>query len=53
MRGSILKYKDQNACTYMTTQVQARHLFWDNWLDSQSNGYTHDPYIYCGPYVEE
>ncbi|HEX6183658.1 MAG TPA: S8/S53 family peptidase [Pyrinomonadaceae bacterium] len=52
VRGSILKYKDQNACTYMTTQVQARHLFWDNWLDSQSNGYAHDPYIYCGPYSE-
>jgi hypothetical protein len=53
VRGSILKYKDQNACTYMTTQVQARHLFWDNWLDSQSNGYPYDPYIYCGPYTSE
>ncbi|MET0622773.1 MAG: S8/S53 family peptidase [Pyrinomonadaceae bacterium] len=49
VRGSILKYKDRNACTFMTTLVRARHLFWDNWLDSQSNGYTGgDPYVYCG-----
>jgi hypothetical protein len=49
VRGSILKYKDQNACTFMTTLVRARHLFWDNWLDSQSNGYTGgDPFVYCG-----
>lgn len=53
VRGSILKYKDQNACAFMTTLIRARHLFWDNWLDSQSNGYTaggQDPYIYCGTY---
>jgi hypothetical protein len=51
VRGSILKYKDQNACTYMTTLIRARHLFWDNWLDSQSSGYTgQDPYVYCGTY---
>jgi hypothetical protein len=49
VRGSILAYKDQNACTFMTTLVRARHLFWDNWLDSQSSGYTgQDPFIYCG-----
>jgi hypothetical protein len=51
VRGSILKYKDQNACAYMTTLIRARHLFWDNWIDSQSNGYAGgDPYIYCGTY---
>lgn len=50
VRGSILKYKDQNACTFMTTLIQARHLFWDNWIDSQSSGYGQDPFIYCGPY---
>jgi hypothetical protein len=49
VRGSVLAYKDQNACTFMTTLVRARHLFWDNWLDSQSSGYTgQDPFIYCG-----
>jgi len=53
VRGSILKYKDQNACTYMTAQIRARHLFWDNWLDSQSSGYAHDPYVYCAPPVSQ
>ncbi|HEX8559511.1 MAG TPA: hypothetical protein VF668_15520 [Pyrinomonadaceae bacterium] len=49
VRGSVLKYKDQNACAFMTAQIQARHLFWDSWIDSQSNGYAGgDPYIYCG-----
>ncbi|HEX8354399.1 MAG TPA: hypothetical protein VF611_15955 [Pyrinomonadaceae bacterium] len=49
VRGSILKYKDANACTFMTSLIRARHLFWDNWLDSQSSGYTgQDPFVYCG-----
>jgi hypothetical protein len=53
VRGSILVYKDQNACAFMTTLVRSRHLFWDNWVDSQSNGYAGpDPFIYCGPYAE-
>lgn len=51
VRGSILKYKDANACTFMTSLVRARHLFWDGWIDSQSNGYTgQDPFVYCGTY---
>jgi len=51
VRGSALRTKDANACTFMTTLVRARHVFWDNWINSQGNGYMftgEDPFIYCG-----
>ncbi len=44
--------KGSDACAYMGAQVRARHLFWDTWVNSQSNGFYltgQDPYIYCGP----
>ena len=51
VRGTLTRTKDSNACAFMSAQVRARHLFWDNWIDSQSRGYLftgEDPYIYCG-----
>ena len=52
MGGTPTRTKGADACAYMSAQVQARHLFWDNWVNSQSNGFTlsgqQDPYIYCG-----
>jgi hypothetical protein len=50
--GTPTRTKGADACAFMSAQVQARHLFWDNWVNSQSNGFTlsgqQDPYIYCG-----
>ena len=50
--GTLTRTKGADACAFMSAQVQARHLFWDNWLNSQSNGFTlsgqQDPYLYCG-----
>lgn len=52
VRGTLTRTKGADACAFMSAQVQARHLFWDNWVNSQSNGFTfsgQDPYIYCAP----
>ncbi|MET0646522.1 MAG: S8 family serine peptidase [Pyrinomonadaceae bacterium] len=50
VRGTLTRKKGADACAFMSALVTARHLFWDNWLDSQSNGYYftgQDPYVYC------
>ena len=52
VRGTLTRTKGADACAFMSAQVRARHLFWDNWVNSQSNGFYftgQDPYIYCGP----
>jgi hypothetical protein len=41
--------KDNLACQYMTTLIEARRLYWDNLaLGSESLGLTKNPYIPCG-----
>jgi hypothetical protein len=52
IRGTLTRTKGADACAFMSAQIQARHLFWDNWVNSQSNGFSfsgQDPYIYCAP----
>jgi subtilisin family serine protease len=50
IRGEITRYKDYAACQFMSAQIRARHLYWDNvaiesesWMQGGS-----DPFIYCG-----
>ena len=52
IRGTFTRTKGSDACAFMSAQIQARHLFWDNWINSQSNGFSatgQDPYRYCAP----
>jgi subtilisin family serine protease len=47
--GKATRSKDSTVCTYMTAQIEARHLYWDQLvIGSESLGTTADPYIYCG-----
>ena len=51
VRGTLTRTKGADACAFMSAQIRARHLFWDNWVNSQGNGFSfsgQDPYLYCG-----
>jgi len=48
--GNITRYKDYATCQFMTSLIQARHVYWDmvafeseSWFQTEN-----DPYIYCG-----
>lgn len=46
--GSPTRTKPAEACTFMTANVQARHVWWDRVAPfSDSTGPASDPYVYC------
>lgn len=46
--GPPTRSKPAEACTFMTANIQARHVWWDRVARfSQSSGQTADPYEYC------
>lgn len=46
--GKPSRTKPQEACDFMTTNMEARHAYWDMLaVMGESYGTTEDPYIYC------
>ncbi|MDQ3964145.1 MAG: S8 family peptidase [Actinomycetota bacterium] len=46
--GKPKRTKPQEACDYMTANMEARHAYWDRLAaNGQSFGTSEDPYIYC------
>lgn len=46
--GKPKRTKPQEACDYMTANMEARHAYWDRLaVNGQSFGTSEDPYIYC------
>ena len=46
--GKATRTKPQEACDFMTANMEARHAYWDQLaVMSQSFGTSEDPYIYC------
>ena len=46
--GKATRFKEEGACDFMTANIEARHLYWDNLaIFGESHGTTEDPYIYC------
>ena len=46
--GKATRTKPQEACDFMTANMQARHGYWDRLAAmGESYGTSEDPYIYC------
>jgi hypothetical protein len=46
--GEATRFKEPEACDFMTANIEARRLYWDNLaVFGESHGTTEDPYIYC------
>ncbi|MDQ3981263.1 MAG: S8 family peptidase [Actinomycetota bacterium] len=48
LAGKPERSKPQEACDFMTRNMEARHAYWDRLaVNAESYGKTEDPYIYC------
>lgn len=48
IRGKATRSKPQEACDFMTANMDARHAYWDQLaVNGDSFGKNEDPYIYC------
>jgi hypothetical protein len=48
VEGKPTQKKSQEACAFMTANMEARHAYWDNFaVLGESAGQSEDPYIYC------
>ena len=46
--GKAKRTKPQEACDFMTANMEARHAYWDRLaVDGDAFGNTEDPYVYC------
>lgn len=48
IRGKATRTKPQEACDFMTANMEARHAYWDQLaVNGEGYGKSEDPYIYC------
>jgi hypothetical protein len=48
VKGKATRTKPQEACDFMTANMEVRHGYWDQLaVNSESFGRSEDPYIYC------